>query len=145
MSLQTLISINEVSKFYQNGFEALNKINLKINKGEIIALLGPNGAGKTTLINIICGIVTASAGNVEIGGFDNVSFNQNGKVMKLLTRLSLENLLHPFQTFILGQKNLAPKLAANLGINLVFYGENEAEYGNPIADNTFSLIIRFQK
>ena len=59
--------------------------------------------------------------------------------MKLLTRLSLENLLHPFQTFILGQKNLAPKLAANLGINLVFYGENEAEYGNPIADNTFSL------
>jgi len=72
MSLQTLISINEVSKFYQNGFEALNKINLKINKGEIIALLGPNGAGKTTLINIICGIVTASAGNVEIGGFDNV-------------------------------------------------------------------------
>ena len=72
MSLQTLISINEVSKFYQNGFEALNKINLKINKGEIIALLGPNGAGKTTLINIICGIVTASAGKVEIDGFDNV-------------------------------------------------------------------------
>ena len=72
MSLQTLISINEVSKFYQNGFEALNKINLKIKKGEIIALLGPNGAGKTTLINIICGIVTASAGKVEIDGFDNV-------------------------------------------------------------------------
>ena len=76
---------------------------------------------------------------IKIGGFDNVSFNQNGKVMKLLTRLSLENLLHPFQTFILGQKNLAPKLAAKFGIDLVFYGENEAEYGNPIADNIFSL------
>ncbi len=72
-------------------------------------------------------------------GFDNVSFYRNGKVMKLLTRLSIENLLHPFQTFILGQKNLAPKIAAQHGINLVFYGENEAEYGNPLADNTNSL------
>tara|TARA_B110000971_G_C20001316_1_gene496987 strand:- start:126 stop:1355 length:1230 start_codon:yes stop_codon:yes gene_type:complete len=72
-------------------------------------------------------------------GFDNISFYRNGKVMKLLTRLSIENLLHPFQTFILGQKNLAPKIAAQNGINLVFYGENEAEYGNPIADNTSSL------
>lgn len=72
-------------------------------------------------------------------GFDNISFYRNGKVMKLLTRLSIENLLHPFQTFILGQKNLAPKIAAQNGISLVFYGENEAEYGNPIADNTTSL------
>ena len=72
-------------------------------------------------------------------GFDNISFYRNGKVMKLLTRLSIENLLHPFQTFILGQKNLAPKIAAQHNINLVFYGENEAEYGNPIADNTSSL------
>lgn len=72
-------------------------------------------------------------------GFDNVSFYRNGKVMKLLTKLSIENLLHPFQTFILGQKNLAPKIAARYGINLIFYGENEAEYGNPLADNTSSL------
>jgi N-acetyl sugar amidotransferase len=72
-------------------------------------------------------------------GFDNVSFNRNGKVMKLLTKLSIENLLHPFQTFILGQKNLGPKLAAKFGIPLIFYGENEAEYGNPIADNASSL------
>lgn len=72
-------------------------------------------------------------------GFDNVSFYRNGKVMKLLTKLSIENLLHPFQTFILGQKNLAPKIAAQHGINLIFYGENEAEYGNPLADNTSSL------
>ncbi len=72
-------------------------------------------------------------------GFDNLSFYRNGKVMKLLTKLSIENLLHPFQTFILGQKNLAPKIAAQNGINLIFYGENEAEYGNPIADNSTSL------
>jgi len=76
---------------------------------------------------------------IEVGGFDNVTLNQNGKVMKLLTRLSIENLLHPFQTFILGQKNMAPKLALKFGIPLIFYGENEAEYGNPIADNSTSL------
>ncbi len=76
---------------------------------------------------------------IDIGGFDNVSFRRNGKVMKLLTKLAIENLLHPFQTFILGQKNLGPKLAAKFGIPLVFYGENEAEYGNPIADNSSSL------
>jgi N-acetyl sugar amidotransferase len=72
-------------------------------------------------------------------GIDNISFNRNGKTMKLLTKLSIENLFHPFQTFILGQKNLAPKIASKYGLSLIFYGENEAEYGNPIADNSTSL------
>ena len=76
---------------------------------------------------------------LDIGGFDNITWRPNGSVMKTLTRLSIQNLLHPFQTFIIGQKNMAPKLAAKFGINLVFYGENEAEYGNPIADNVTSL------
>ncbi len=76
---------------------------------------------------------------IDVGGFDNMAFTRNGSVMKLLTKLSIENLLHPFQTFILGQKNLAPKIAAKMGIPLIFYGENEAEYGNPIADNATSL------
>lgn len=76
---------------------------------------------------------------IEIGGFDNVTFKPNGRIHKLLTRLAIQNLLHPFQTFILGQKNLAPKIAINYKIPLIFYGENEAEYGNPIADNTSSL------
>jgi len=79
---------------------------------------------------------------LDVGGFDNISFTRNGRVMKLLTRLSIENLFHPFQTFILGQKNIGPKLAAKLGIPLVFYGENEAEYGNPIADTASSLRDR---
>jgi N-acetyl sugar amidotransferase len=76
---------------------------------------------------------------IDIGGFDNLSFRRNGRIMKLLTKLAIENLLHPFQTFILGQKNFGPKIAAKYGIPLVFYGENEAEYGNPIADNSSSL------
>ena len=64
------ISINNLSKAYDNGFEALKKVNLEIKKGEIIALLGPNGAGKTTLISIICGIVTPSSGRVTVENFD---------------------------------------------------------------------------
>lgn len=75
----------------------------------------------------------------SVGGFDNIAVRPNGRTMRTLTRLAIENLLHPFQTFILGQKNLAPKLALKFGIPLVFYGENEAEYGNPIADNNQSL------
>ncbi len=67
-------------------------------------------------------------------GFDNYLCTPNGRVHRLLTRLAVQNLMHPFQPFILGQKFLAPKLAAQFGIPLIFYGENEAEYGNPIAD-----------
>jgi N-acetyl sugar amidotransferase len=67
-------------------------------------------------------------------GLDNVLFTPNGRVHRLLTRLAVENLFHPFQPFILGQKNLAPKMALTFGIPLVFFGENEAEYGNPIQD-----------
>lgn len=76
---------------------------------------------------------------IEVGGFDNVTFKPNGRTHKLLTKLAIKNVLHPFQTFILGQKNLAPKIAAKYGIPLIFYGENEAEYGNPLADNATSL------
>ena len=65
-----LITIKNLSKVYDNGFQALKKVNLNIKKGEIIALLGPNGAGKTTLISIICGIVTPSSGKVTVDDFD---------------------------------------------------------------------------
>ena len=60
------ILINNLSKVYDNGFNALKNINLKIRKGEIFAMLGPNGAGKTTLISIICGIVNPTSGNVSV-------------------------------------------------------------------------------
>ncbi len=64
------ILIKDLSKVYDNGFDALKKINLDIKKGEILAMLGPNGAGKTTLINIICGIVKPTSGRVSVEGFD---------------------------------------------------------------------------
>ena len=64
------ITIKNLSKVYDNGFNALKNINLEVKKGEILAMLGPNGAGKTTLISIICGIVTPSSGTVSVDGFD---------------------------------------------------------------------------
>lgn len=76
---------------------------------------------------------------IEVGGFDNITFKQNGRTMKLLTRLAFENLFHPFQTFILGQKHLAPKMAVKMGIPLIFYGEQEAEFGNPIAETASAI------
>jgi N-acetyl sugar amidotransferase len=72
-------------------------------------------------------------------GFDNILFHPNGKVHRLLTKLAFKNLLHPFQPFILGQKNIGAKFAAMYNVPLVFYGENEAEYGNPLQDNQKSL------
>ena len=64
------ITIKNLSKVYDNGFNALKDINLEVKKGEILAMLGPNGAGKTTLISIICGIVKPSAGEVTIDQFN---------------------------------------------------------------------------
>ena len=59
---------------------------------------------------------------INIGGFDALVVRPNGKVIKESTKSSI-NLLHPFQTFILGQKNIAPKIVSKYNINLIFYGE----------------------
>ncbi|TCA29653.1 ABC transporter ATP-binding protein [Rhizobium leguminosarum bv. viciae] len=67
-----IISVQNLTKTYANGFEALKGINLDVEKGEILALLGPNGAGKTTLISIICGIANPSGGRVLVAGRDVV-------------------------------------------------------------------------
>ena len=68
--MAAIISVQNLSKSYASGTAALSEVTLDIAAGEILALLGPNGAGKTTLISIICGLVTASAGSVTVGGHD---------------------------------------------------------------------------
>jgi ABC-2 type transport system ATP-binding protein len=70
--MRPIVSISNLTKSYASGFEALKRVNLDIDAGEIFALLGPNGAGKTTLINIVCGIVNASSGAVTADGYDIV-------------------------------------------------------------------------
>ena len=93
------IIINNLSKVYQNGFEALKKINLNIKKGEIFAMLGPNGAGKTTLISIICGIVKSSQGEVSVDGLDIIkdyreTRSKIGLVPQELTLEQFENVFN---------------------------------------------------
>ena len=65
---EIILSIGALRKTYGTGVDALKSVDLDIRRGEIFALLGPNGAGKTTLINIVCGIVTPSSGQVLVDG-----------------------------------------------------------------------------
>jgi N-acetyl sugar amidotransferase len=72
---------------------------------------------------------------IHVGGLDNILFTPNGRVHKILTRLAFQNLLHPFQPFIVGQKIIGPLIASKFNIPLIFYGENQAEYGNALEEN----------
>src|SRR5205814_9681730 len=71
-NMQDILVVSKLSKTYASGFRALQNIDLAIRRGEIFALLGPNGAGKTTLISIVCGIVNASTGTLQVAGHDIV-------------------------------------------------------------------------
>lgn len=73
---------------------------------------------------------------IKVGGLDNILFTPNGRVHRLLTRLAFKNLLHPFQPFIIGQKIIGPLIALKFDIPLIFYGENQAEYGNAVEENS---------
>ena len=94
--MNSIISIKNLSKVYQGGFEALKGINLDINEGEIIALLGPNGAGKTTLISTICGIISPTAGSVTVNGHDIIkNFRESRRLIGLVPQ---ELTLGAFET-----------------------------------------------
>ncbi|MEM7195193.1 MAG: ABC transporter ATP-binding protein [Pseudomonadota bacterium] len=83
--MNSLIRVSDLSKTYEDGFNALKNVTLDIEDGEILALLGPNGAGKTTLISIICGLVNATSGAITIGGFDNVKqYRQSRELIGLV-------------------------------------------------------------
>ncbi len=94
------IKINNISKAYDNGFDALKKVSLKVKQGEILAMLGPNGAGKTTLISIICGIVTPSSGTVTVDGFDIIKDYREtrSRIGMVPQELSLESFETVFDT-----------------------------------------------
>ncbi len=72
---------------------------------------------------------------IHVGGLDNILFTPNGRLHRYLTKLAFENLLHPFQPFIVGQRIIGPLIAQKFGIPLVMYGENQAEYGNNSSEN----------
>lgn len=74
------------------------------------------------------------------GGLDNVLYTPNGKLHKLMTKNAFHNLMHPFQPFIIGQRIIGPSFAEKFGVKLVMYGENQAEYGNAIEENTNPIM-----
>jgi len=98
--MSSIVSIKDLSKTYNSGFEALKNINLDIKKGEILALLGPNGAGKTTLISIICGIVSPTSGSVTVDGNDIITdFRKTRQMIGLVPQeLTLGAFEQVFQT-----------------------------------------------
>ena len=94
--MSSTIAINNLSKTYAGGLQALKAIDLDIRRGEIFALLGPNGAGKTTLIGVVCGIVNPSAGSVTVGGHDIIK--QYRAARSLVGLVPQEIMTAPFDT-----------------------------------------------
>lgn len=77
---------------------------------------------------------------MHTGGLDNILYTPSGKLHREMTRNAFHNLLHPFQPFIVGQRIIGPAMAKRFGVKLVMYGENQAEYGNSIEENTNPLM-----
>ncbi|MQY42407.1 ATP-binding cassette domain-containing protein [Epibacterium sp. SM1969] len=96
--MAAILSVKNVRKAYDNGFEALKDVSIEIEQGEILALLGPNGAGKTTLISTICGITNPTSGTISVGGFDTQS--QFRATRDLIGLVPQEINLEPFEKVI---------------------------------------------
>ena len=98
--MSEILKIFNVSKVYNNKFQALDNLSLKINKGEIFALLGPNGAGKSTLINTVCGILNFDEGIITVDGLDIKK--QYRKARSLIGVVPQELNLEAFETELRG-------------------------------------------
>ena len=94
--MKEILKINNLSKFYNNKFKALDQLNLNIIEGEIFALLGPNGAGKSTLINTICGILNFDNGNINVNDYDIIKNYR--KARSLIGIVPQELNLEAFET-----------------------------------------------
>lgn len=81
---------------------------------------------------------------IHVGGLENILYTPNGKIHRKLTRLAFDKLLHPFQPFVFGQKNLGPRMSLAFNVPLVMYGESNVEYGDPHdTDDDVMSVERF--
>ena len=104
------ISVEGLNKTYASGFTALQDVHLDIEHGEIFALLGPNGAGKTTLINIICGIVNPTSGQVTVNGHDIVrDFRAARSLIGLVPQELATDTFEPVRTTVAFSRGLFGK------------------------------------
>lgn len=93
--MAAILSVRDLDKTYDGGFQALKSVSLDIRKGEVFALLGPNGAGKTTLISTICGLVRPTGGSIHVGGFD--ALKEYRAARKLIGLVPQEMPTAPFE------------------------------------------------
>ena len=93
--MSSIVKVENLTKTYEGGFEALKNVSLEIEEGEILALLGPNGAGKTTLISTICGITHPTSGSITVGGYDVVTGWRGAR--QLIGLVPQEIRLEPFE------------------------------------------------
>lgn len=92
--MTSIVTVENLRKVYDSGFEALKGVDLEIEEGEILALLGPNGAGKTTLISTICGITRPTSGRITVAGHDVVTdYRASREIIGLVPQ---EITLEPF-------------------------------------------------
>lgn len=77
---------------------------------------------------------------MHTGALDNILYTPNGILHREMTKNAFHNLLHPFQPFIVGQRIIGPAMAKRFGVKLVMYGENQAEYGNAIEENSNPIM-----
>jgi len=122
MLVNNIIEIKDVEKIYASGNKALNKINLNIKEGEILALLGPNGAGKTTLISAVCGITVPTSGSINVDSYDVIKEYKSSR--KLIGLVPQEIALEPFEKVI----------------NTVNYSRNL--FGYPSDDNYIEQLLK---
>ena len=94
----SMLEVTDLSKTYDNGFQALKSANLHVKKGEILALLGPNGAGKTSLISATCGLTNITEGTIKVGGYDVVK--QPLEARRQISLVPQEITLEPFEKVI---------------------------------------------
>ena len=110
--MEKFIELKNVTKSYDVGekkFNALDKVNLTINKGEFVCILGPSGAGKSTLLNLLGGMDEATSGNIVIDGDDLTTLNN-----KKLTTYRGENIGFIFQFY-----NILPTLTVLENVSIV--------------------------
>ncbi len=102
--MTTALTIKQLKKHYNNGFEALKGIDLNVEKGDFFALLGPNGAGKSTTIGIICSLVNKSSGNVSVFGKNiDTDLSSAKSFIGLVPQEFNFNIFEPIEEIIINQ------------------------------------------